>query len=59
MFSSLSVVRSSFPQDAEAKILARKEIVAGSLKLKITKLGELLTAAGGKFLTGDKITYAE
>ena len=46
-------------QETEAKIAARQAVVAGPLKDKFGKLVGLLTAAGGKFMTGDQATYAE
>ena len=46
-------------QEVEAKIAARQAVVAGPLKDKFGKLVGLLTAAGGKFMTGDHATYAE
>ena len=46
-------------QEADAKIKARQEVVAGPLKERLVKLAALLASSGGKYMTGDQITYAE
>ena len=46
-------------QDADAKIKARQEVVAGPLKASLEALTKLLDAAPGPFVTGDKLTHGD
>lgn len=43
----------------EEKKAAREALVAGPLRTKLTKLADLLVAAGGPFFNGEHVTYAD
>eukprot|EP00955_Chlamydomonas_euryale_P063927 358814-Chlamydomonas_euryale.AAC.7 len=43
----------------DEKAAARKEVVEGSLKTKLAAVIKLLSKAGGHFLTGPNVTYAD